>query len=643
MSSAAARKPTSLAGKFTLLTGAVIALCLVMVLVAAYDMMTRSAISGTKERLARSTHELAAIADGGLKQNRIRYVTASRSRALIEALDDRNARENVGNRSPDTEKSLAGARQVLSRLVMPTDSGLVVELWDAKGQRVTSVGPGQSVTAAPPVSSLALGARAIMRQAVAAVAVPDSMGLSPLYVSNGRVYFWLVVSVKGRHGVIGYIAHERRIASNTQADRSAGALAGDGVTTYFRNADGTVWATIGGAPVTPPRRGDEQLTDRHADEEVLTATAPIAGTPLQILMQSRLDDVLSAPRTALRRLMIVGTLLMLAGMGAALLIGRRVAKPIVAVADAAESIARGRYDVRVPAADIAEIARLAESFNHMANEVAAADETRRELAHMGRVAAVAELAASISHELRQPLTAIRANAEAGSMLLTPGTRDLEEAAESFRNIVGDCDRAAEVINQIRLLLRKEPPATTMVDLNDICRQAVHLLQHDAALRHTVLDLVVAPSQLTVIGDPVQLQQVVLNLTLNALDAASGSRRQRTVSVSATLGKGVAEIAIRDSGLGIPSDAQPHLFEPFFTTKTQGLGMGLAIVRSIVERHHGRVHATNVAGGGAIFTVTLPVSAPTLNGRKASSLGEPPLPGVGANLPSEPSSVRARVR
>jgi signal transduction histidine kinase len=608
MSSTAARNRTSLAGRFTLLTGAVIALCLVMVLVAAYDMMTRSAISGTKERLTRSTHELAAIADLGLKQNRIRYITASRSPALIEALNDRNTRENAGNHSLATEKILESARQVLLRLVMPTDSGLVVELWDAKGQRVTRVGPGQSVTAAPPVSSLALGARAMMRQAVAAVAVPDSMGLSPLYESNGRVYFWLVVSLKGRHGVIGYIAHERRIASNTQADRSARALAGEGVTAYYGNADGTLWATVGGTPVTPPERGNKQPTDRRAGEEVLTATAPIAGTPLQILMQSRLDDVLAAPRTALRRLLIVGTLLMLAGMGAALLIGRRVARPIVAIADAAEGIARGRYDVRVPAADITEIARLAESFNHMANEVAAAEETRRELAHMGRVAAVAELAASISHELRQPLTAIRSNAEAGLMLLTPGTRDLEEATESFRSIVGDCDRAAEVINQIRLLLRKEPPATMMVDLNEICRQAVHLLQHDAALRHTILDLMLAPSPLTVVGDPVQLQQVVLNLSLNALDAASGSRSQRTVRVSATLGKGVAEIAIRDSGPGIPSEAQPHLFEPFFTTKdpSKGTGLGLSIVYGIAKDAGGTVTFSTAPNQGTTFEVLLPL-------------------------------------
>jgi len=137
------------------------------------------------------------------------------------------------------------------------------------------------------------------------------------------------------------------------------------------------------------------------------------------------------------------------------------------------------------------------------------------------------------------------------------------------------------------------------------------------LRHTGLDLALAPSLLTVVGDPVQLQQVVLNLTLNALDAASGSHGQRIVRVSSKLGQGVAEIAIRDSGPGIPSEAQPHLFEPFFTTKTQGLGMGLAIVRSIVERHHGRVHAMNVTGGGAVFTVALPVSAPSPNGRKAS--------------------------
>jgi signal transduction histidine kinase len=298
-----------------------------------------------------------------------------------------------------------------------------------------------------------------------------------------------------------------------------------------------------------------------------------------------------------------------AGAAAALLIGRRVTGPIVAVAEAAEAIARGQYDTRVPVGSEAEIARLAESFNHMAIEVAAAEETRREIAHMGRVATVAEIGASIAHELRQPLTAIRANAEAGLLLLAIPRRDPAEEWASFRAIVADCDRAAEVIDDVRRLLRKESGTTTPVELNGICQQAVHLLRQDAARRRTSLGLSLAANPLTIVGDPVQLQQVVLNLTLNALDAASALDRPRKVMVSTSAGVDVVEIAIRDNGPGLPTEVQTRLFQPFFTTKTQGLGMGLAIVRSIVERHHGRIYAENLSAGGAVFRVTLPVSPP----------------------------------
>jgi len=276
--------------------------------------------------------------------------------------------------------------------------------------------------------------------------------------------------------------------------------------------------------------------------------------------------------------------------------------PIVAIANAAEAIARGQYDTRVPLASEAEIARLAKSFNHMAIEVAAAEETRREIAHMGRVATVAEIGASIAHELRQPLTAIRANADAGLLLLARRRGDLKEAYDSFGAIAADCDRAAEVIDGVRQLLRKESGVATAVDLNRICRQAMHLLQQDAGRRRTRLELSLASNPLTVVGDPVQLQQVVLNLTLNALDAASALDRRRLVTVSTSAGRGTAEVAIRDNGPGLTTDVQERLFQPFFTTKTQGLGMGLAIVRSIVDRHRGRVCAENISegGGGALF-------------------------------------------
>jgi two-component system sensor kinase FixL len=227
---------------------------------------------------------------------------------------------------------------------------------------------------------------------------------------------------------------------------------------------------------------------------------------------------------------------------------------------------------------------------------------------MGRVATVGELAAAVSHELRQPLMAIRANAEAGTMLMARAPRDLEEAQEIFRAIVADTTRAANVIDHIRLLLRKSEPAMDVLDLNEICRHAAALLQRDAALRQTHLDLDLHSEPLVVRGDPVQLQQVVMNLVLNALDAASSTAGAKLVTITTRVSGEVAELLVRDTGPGISVEQQQRIFEPFFSTKSQGLGMGLVIVRSIVERHKGRVRAESNVGGGALFRVSLPMVA-----------------------------------
>jgi signal transduction histidine kinase len=236
-----------------------------------------------------------------------------------------------------------------------------------------------------------------------------------------------------------------------------------------------------------------------------------------------------------------------------------------------------------------------------------AEETRRQVAHMGRMALVGELAATISHELRQPLAAIRVNAEAGAQLLTRTPADTEEAREIFRNIVSDDARAVELIEGVRKLLRKEELVATTVDLNEICRDAVRLLEHDAVLRNTRLELSLAADPPMVAGDRVQLQQVVLNLALNGLEAASVSSTERSVVVRTELATDHADLVVHDSGPGIPTSVQPRLFESFFSTKTDGLGLGLVIVRSIVERHNGRVRGENHAGGGAVFSVRLPTA------------------------------------
>ena len=237
-----------------------------------------------------------------------------------------------------------------------------------------------------------------------------------------------------------------------------------------------------------------------------------------------------------------------------------------------------------------------------------AEETKRQIAHMGRVAMIGELTAAISHELNQPLAAIRANAQAGALLLRKTPPDLSEIRNIFQDIVSDNVRASEVIAHVRMLLRKDRPATTTIDLNEICEHAVQLLRRDAGLRGARLELELEPELPPASGDAVQLQQVVLNLTLNALDSVAASAGDREVVVGTAAHDDEVEVYVRDTGIGLPANVQEHLFESFFSTKAQGLGMGLVIVRSIVERHNGRVRAENDASGGAVFRVLLPVEA-----------------------------------
>jgi signal transduction histidine kinase len=259
-----------------------------------------------------------------------------------------------------------------------------------------------------------------------------------------------------------------------------------------------------------------------------------------------------------------------------------------------------------------------------------AEEARLQITRMGRVALLGELTATISHELRQPLAAIRINAQAGAQLLARPPSDLSEASEIFQSIVTDNERAVEMIESIRRLVRKDEPVLTTLDLNQICRDAVRFLQHDAARRKTRLELSLASTAPIVIGDAVQLQQVVLNLVLNGLDAAATSTTDRFVIVRTESYPNYVELLVHDSGPGLPPNLQPHLFESFFSTKKAGLGLGLVIVRSIVERHSGQIRAENHPSGGAVFTARLPTASVDRT-PDGSAHTEPPAPTLGEEI------------
>jgi signal transduction histidine kinase len=231
-----------------------------------------------------------------------------------------------------------------------------------------------------------------------------------------------------------------------------------------------------------------------------------------------------------------------------------------------------------------------------------------ELAHANRQATAGELSSSIAHELNQPLGAILTNAETAELILDSPSPDLSEVKEILVDIRRDDLRASEVIHRMRSLLRRTPFETRDIDLNDTMREVFELLSAQASARNIALDLQPSPGALHVKGDPVQLQQVILNLIVNSMDAMAAMPDHRTVVGRTEVnGRSSAVISISDSGPGIPPNRLNEVFDPFFTTKKQGMGIGLSIARTIVQAHKGRIWAENQTGGGAVFHLSLPLS------------------------------------
>ena len=238
----------------------------------------------------------------------------------------------------------------------------------------------------------------------------------------------------------------------------------------------------------------------------------------------------------------------------------------------------------------------------------AAERHRAELAHVARLSTMGELAASLAHELNQPLAAILGNAEVAQKMLGREPVDLDEVRSICRDIVGEDHRATEVIRRMRSLVNKEPPSLEPLDVASVIGDVVQLVHADAVLRQCRVVVEVGPDLPPVLGDRIELQQVVLNLLVNAFDAMSNRPiHEREVSVRAVLGdKEWVKVAVRDNGSGVSAGDLERIFEPFHTTKREGLGIGLSISRSIVAVHGGRLWAENNPDRGATFFFTVPV-------------------------------------
>ena len=243
------------------------------------------------------------------------------------------------------------------------------------------------------------------------------------------------------------------------------------------------------------------------------------------------------------------------------------------------------------------------------NDAEAESQSRlTELVHAGRQATAGELSSTITHELNQPLGAILTNAETAELILNSPSPDLAELREILADIRRDDQRASEVIHRLRSFLKRTPFEIKDVDLNDIAREAFDFLAMQAAARNVALYYSPAPEALPIKGDAVQLQQVILNLIVNSMEAMSGMPYGRAVIGHVELNGGSSAIvSISDSGPGIPLEKLTEIFDPFFTTKREGMGIGLSIARTIVQVHKGRIWAENRPEGGAVFRLSMPLA------------------------------------
>lgn len=236
-----------------------------------------------------------------------------------------------------------------------------------------------------------------------------------------------------------------------------------------------------------------------------------------------------------------------------------------------------------------------------------AQEHRKEVTHLTRVAIIGELSSALAHELNQPLTAILSNAQAAQRLLAREPVDLAEVREILKDIVEDDQRAGEVIRRARALLKKGDVQFQPLDINAIISEVLELAHSELIERHVAVTTRLAPDLPTARGDRVQLQQVLLNLIMNASEAMSTNETVHPVLTVSTAvnAAGSVQVSIADTGGGVPAQIADHLFEPFFTTKEHGLGLGLPISHSIIAAHGGRLWPTNNADHGATFHLTLP--------------------------------------
>jgi signal transduction histidine kinase len=346
----------------------------------------------------------------------------------------------------------------------------------------------------------------------------------------------------------------------------------------------------------------------------------VGQTELKRLLNRRLSSLVSKLRSSL----ILNGLIAGLSILLAVVMHRHIVRPLEQLEGLAEKVRETKnYNLRIDYDSRDEIGRLAAAFNAMLVELAAAREReaadqahtasmQAELARVARLTTMGEMAASIAHEINQPLTAVVNNANAGLRWLNSQPPNLEEAQAALKRIVIAGGRGSDVIGSIRAMMKKGTQEKTELQINDLILEVMTLVQGELKIHNVSIRAELVDDLPRVLANRIQLQQVILNLIMNAVDAMdSVSDRPRVLCVRSKKHEpaGVL-VAIEDSGAGIDLEDMHRIFEAFFTRKAEGMGMGLSICRSIVEAHGGRIAASRAHPHGSVFQIVLPSDAPS---------------------------------
>jgi two-component system NtrC family sensor kinase len=449
---------------------------------------------------------------------------------------------------------------------------------------------------------------------------------SPVYFRGGSEPY-MTISLRARNANVSVaevnlkfiwdVVSQIKVGEHGQAyvvDGRGRLIAHPDISLVLRNTDLSDLAQVRAARAEPA--GSPQSTQLARDtygRSVLTANAAIEPLDWTTFVELPVDEAYAPLYVLILRISILLLVALLLAFIADLFLARWIVRPLERLERFASRVRKTKdYTLRVERESDDEIGRLAIAFNEMLSELSAARERESsdqfELARVSRLTTMGAMTASIAHEINQPLAAIAANANAGLRWLSRSTPDLEEVHAALKRINNDAHRASEVIQSVRSIFKKAPQQGAAVDVNDVVLEVLALV-HGELINYRILVESDLPRQLPQVrADRVQLQQVILNLITNAVEAMSSVQdRSRVLSVaSRTQDPGSVLITVQDTGPGIDPDRRDRIFDAFFSTKASGMGMGLFICRSIIESHGGRLWATAAEPHGAIFHLLLPI-------------------------------------